>query len=393
MNKFQICVLISCLSSALGCGAPPNITLDAGTESDDPDSSTDAVTRGDGCTVRAFFLDADGDGHGDPEMLTTACEVPEGYVENDDDCNDACPTCFEGSTEVCDELDQDCDGMVDEDLPLIVSYADLDGDTFGDPDTEMFSCAIATGRVAQGDDCDDRSRLTNPDAAEVCNEIDDNCDGNIDEGVLIRVYRDADGDGFGSEASDQCAIAPGFTTQAGDCNDDRASIYPGAREECDRVDNDCDGDIDEGVETAYYADCDGDGYPLLGVTARRGCAPPSTPPSTCRSGGEWTTQVPQAGHSDCDDSNRAVSPAVTTFSSAPRTGSNFDYNCDGINQRQDERSSSGSCRRDRRSGIAHFCSDAGWVGEIPACGAIRAYHTCDSFSCAMNTVIRTQQCR
>lgn len=443
MKATRVCVLISCLA-ALGCGqsqCPPGtarvsnrcmlvaesdagrtessdaglaeteteteteIDVDSGLLLDDdagveePDAGTTSEQESDGgtpCTARGFFLDADGDGHGDPETLMMACEAPDGHVESDDDCDDTCPTCFEGATESCDEVDQDCDGIVDEDLSMFLSYVDLDGDGFGEDQTEESSCMVGTGRVQTKGDCDDRSRLTHPDASEVCNEMDDDCDGQVDEHVMTRVYRDADGDGFGSEASDQCGVAAGFTTRAGDCADGNASVFPGAPETCDGLDNDCDTQVDEGVTTAYYADCDGDGYAAWGATATPACALPPTRPSACRTGGQWVTRAPVAGAIDCDDSRRGVSPGVETFSSFARTGTNYDYNCDSINQRRWDTLSDGTCpARVVDSGGLRLtiCSDAGWRRSIPACGETGTFERCNTLCQVIGTESRVQECR
>ena len=82
------------------------------------------------------------------------------------------------------------------------------------------------GYVANNGDCDDTNAAVNPGATEICNGIDDNCDGEIDEGF------DADGDGY--------------TTCGGDCDDGDPAVNPGAMEICNDIDDNCDGNIDEG---------------------------------------------------------------------------------------------------------------------------------------------------
>ncbi|MCP4805296.1 MAG: hypothetical protein GY884_08095, partial [Proteobacteria bacterium] len=86
--------------------------------------------------------------------------------------------------DVCDEVDNDCDGEVDDGATLSTWYADADADGFGDADDSLDDCAEPTGYVADDTDCDDTLADVNPDATEACNGTDDDCDGSTDEGVL-----------------------------------------------------------------------------------------------------------------------------------------------------------------------------------------------------------------
>jgi hypothetical protein len=95
-----------------------------------------------------------------------------------------------------------------------------------------------------------------PDAAEVCNGGDDDCDGEADEvgaAGCVETYRDEDGDDFGDPDDSFCLCAPEGTytaATAGDCDDADAQAYPGAEELCDLLDNDCDSAVDETCGTA-----------------------------------------------------------------------------------------------------------------------------------------------
>ncbi|MBK9365436.1 MAG: putative metal-binding motif-containing protein [Deltaproteobacteria bacterium] len=109
----------------------------------------------------------------------------------------------------------------------------------------------------EGEDCDDDDAAVNPDATELCDGLDNNCDGETDEGVKTTAYTDADGDGFGddSTAAETCEVPDGSTTLGGDCDDTDPSYNPGAAEtECDDPnDYNCDGSVG-------YADNDSDGF-------------------------------------------------------------------------------------------------------------------------------------
>ena len=157
---------------------------------------------------------------------------------------------------------------------LIDAYVDADGDGFGAGEATAV-CALGEGEVDNRLDCNDADPLIYPGAEEACNAVDDNCNGELDEGHPTETYfLDIDGDGFGSlfPAVNTCGGPPeGFVANSDDCNDDNAEINPAADEICnDGLDDNCDGladDSDSGtIESSmntFYEDNDADGFGAL----------------------------------------------------------------------------------------------------------------------------------
>ena len=208
----------------------------------------DGRTKDSATCDTVYYADADGDGHGDPDSSVTACEAPEGHVTDDSDCDDADADVHPDAGESCNGLDDDCDGEIDEDAAL-TWYADADGDGFGDPDSAVEGCEAPSDHVADASDCDDADPEIHPEATEECDEVDNDCDGGIDEGFEeTRYYTDGDGDGWG-DCDDfvdaTCDPPSGTTEDCGDCDDTDDTINPGRRDDCNGIDDDCDGDIDE----------------------------------------------------------------------------------------------------------------------------------------------------
>jgi hypothetical protein len=136
-----------------------------------------------------------------------------------------------GTPEICDGKDNNCDGQVDEGF-------DTDGDGY---------------TICEGD-CNDNDPGIYPGAPEVCDGKDNNCNGQIDEGVKLTFYRDTDRDGYGDPVITTlaCLQPAGYISNNLDCNDANATIYPGAPELCDGLDNNCNGQIDENAGDTYY---------------------------------------------------------------------------------------------------------------------------------------------
>ena len=302
------------------------------------------VIRNDDCTLLTFYQDSDMDGFGNPAVSQMACSAPAGYVADNTDCDDT-------------------NSAIN---PNTVWYKDADNDLYSDG-TTLTQCAQPAGYNLAGNltattgDCNDNNAAVNPGATEVCNGIDDDCDSQIDEGVLLTFYQDSDMDGFGNPAvsqmacsapagyvadntdcddtnsainpntvwykdadndlySDgttltQCAQPAGYnlagnlTATTGDCNDNNAAVNPGATEVCNGIDDDCDGMVDNNPATGptWYADSDSDGFGNASVSVIA-CSQPT---------GYVNNSL------DCDDTNSAINP------NASEVCNGIDDDCDG----------------------------------------------------------------
>jgi len=379
------------------------------------------------------------------------CSAPEGYVPRGGDCDDDEARVYPGAAEMCDGLDNNCNGVVDEEI-VAAWYADGDGDGYG-TGAAMLTCAPPAGWAPAGGDCDDALSAVNPGATETCNGVDDDCDGEVDEGLLTTFYVDGDGDGYGGAPVGLCAIMDGYVLSMGDCDDARVDVHPGATEVCNLVDDDCDGSVDEMLRPTLYRDVDGDGYgdPSLTSTAR------------CSPGGGWVanaddcddarpeaylgaTELCNGLDDDCDavvdnglasntfyldadgDGYGVTTTTVTACAAPPGYADNgddcYDLNSDAYPGAPGYPHQSGVCTRgfiiggcdapDRGDGSYDYdcdgverpystrrisacggsCTAEGWTTSVPSCGGTGSFKSCSlvSAGCASATRLSTCQC-
>ncbi len=300
-----------------GCARPTGYVAD-GTDCDDGESKVhpghtevcdgldndcDARVDADAADAKSWYADADEDGFGSGDVVK-ACAAPTGHVALDTDCDDTRAAVNPAASEACNLLDDDCDGTTDEPdaLDALDWYADTDGDGFGDPAAPETACDAPTGFVSDQTDCDDGDGDVSPDALEVCNGVDDDCDTVVDPDTAADVspwYNDGDSDGYGDPVAITyaCEAPTGYLDNSLDCDDTRAVVNPDAVEICNGRDDDCDASVDPvtsaDVQT-WYLDADSDTYG--GLSSTKACAAPT---------GYVDTST------DCDDTKPAVNPAAT----------------------------------------------------------------------------------
>ena len=187
-----------------------------------------------------YYRDQDGDNRGAPGMSMQACSLPNGYVTTANDCNDMCNVCWTGASETCDTLDNNCTGGIDEGVTTRF-FRDADADTHGNPAMFMDACGVPNGYVVNQNDCDDTCDVCWTSNAEVCDAEDNNCSGASDEAFTCVL-------GTSVACSTTCGtMGTGSCTAM--CGIPGAAACTPPSEVCNTVDEDCDGFVDEGVRT------------------------------------------------------------------------------------------------------------------------------------------------
>jgi hypothetical protein len=218
-------------------------------EDDDCDGTTDESNAID---QSVWYADIDGDGHGDPDTTAISCNAPTNHVANNDDCDDQAAAVNPAAVETCDTIDNDCDGVIDEDdtADALVGHLDYDGDGFGGQAIVTTACTLPSGYVLDSTDCDDTDSGANPAASELCSDsVDNDCDGVINEPDAIDAstwYLDTDGDGHGDSTQSQqaCDQPTGYALLDGDCNESDPNIHPSATEiSGNGIDDNCANDL------------------------------------------------------------------------------------------------------------------------------------------------------
>jgi hypothetical protein len=184
-----------------------------------------------GCSGNKYYHDYDGDGVGAVSSgYTMNCSLPQYYSATGTDCNDNDQKINPNAPEICDGKDNNCNGQVDENLPIVTYCTDADGDGHGVTGLQtMMGCRPAKGFGLCDNDCNDQDPTIYPTAQELCNNRDDNCNDRIDEDARV-----------------VCGV--GWCAKYGEgCTSQCTPGEPRA-EECNDFDDDCDGVKDNGTD-------------------------------------------------------------------------------------------------------------------------------------------------
>ncbi|MEC7986150.1 MAG: MopE-related protein [Myxococcota bacterium] len=283
----------------------PSVSADPGSDCDDTSAFVYPGSNQESGVVCVF--DGDGDGYGDTQP-------PAGYdvgTDCNDNAADANPTGFE----ICDDLDNDCNGTVDDSAKDANTwFYDADGDGYGSANSTTKACGTEPpdGFANNNFDCDDLDESVAPNAPEICDYIDNNCDGEIDIGVKSLFFLDADSDGYGDLTTSiyDCEAPESYVDNSDDCDDADPLQNPVSDEYCNGEDDNCDGytDEDDAIDaTLWFLDNDNDTFGNNTVTMLQ-CYQPSGY---------------VADNTDCNDAALLIYPGAVEFCDGK------DNNCNG----------------------------------------------------------------
>jgi len=359
----------------------PGATEACNGKDDDCDSMTDEEDAS-GCSTWYYDYDADNFGTGQSKCLCAQSGYYRATVSGD--CLDSNAAVHPGATEICNGMDDDCNGSTDEEDASGCStyYYDNDADSFGISSNKCLCSPSGKYSANTAGDCNDNDGYVYPGATEACNGKDDDCDSATDEEGAqgcSTLYYDGDSDGYGISGNTRCLCSgSGYYTaaQGGDCADGDSSVNPGATEACNGKDDDCDSYTDEeGASgcSVYYYDNDGDGY----GTSQWKCM--------CSTSGKYTA----LSSGDCCDSDPSARPGQSTYFTSTNGCGTWDYDC---NSSADKHwTDVASC------GGWPLCDGPdGWQGGLAECGQYTWWQTdcyIDWFVCATDAYARTQECR
>ncbi len=258
--------------SAIACAAPTGYVeddsdCDDGEAASNPDhdeicdgldNDCDAVIdEDDAVDAPTWYRDDDGDGYGTPKSTMVQCDQPSGFGPDSGECDDGDAAINPGADELCDGIDNDCDGDTDEDSAVDAPtwYLDADADGYGLDSSTLVQCTAPSGYAALGGECDDTDAAVNPAATEVCDGIDNDCEGTVDGADAADAstyYADADHDSYGDPTNTRaaCSQPSGYVVDGTDCDDGDATVYLGAPEICgDGEINDCGSTAEDALTT------------------------------------------------------------------------------------------------------------------------------------------------
>ncbi|MBI5055620.1 MAG: DUF4215 domain-containing protein [Nitrospirae bacterium] len=379
-----------CNAAGTGFGECTGQTLPSAEICDDIDNDCSGVVD-DVPGSPVWYPDNDNDGYGDQSAGVMKCTQPSGYIETGNDCNDSLASVHPGAGEICDNMDNDCDGKTDESCVYTACAAqELDvlnncvtncGSNFvcqqmclssatpacGNAFMSLYMCSIGEGcnmdpncMMAScpnqwiniyGSMCDNGETKVCGSNIGACRQGAETCVNSVWDHICtgeIAPVAEICGDGIDNDCNgttdDQWVCSDndgdGFIGRD-DCNDGDPAINPSAVEVCDGIDNNCDGQTDEGVTTQYFIDRDGDGYgdPYMSIDA---CSPPSF------------EYVPNS--SDCDDSRSDIHPGTDEVCDGN------DNNCNGQIDDNCYSCGNGICEADKGETLAKCAFDC------PVCG-------------------------